>query len=142
MYRTNSVLGLANRQDQHTRINAHGSTHDTLPKMAPKFLYTVTASIPQASTAARYVEWLTQGTPSHIQEVIAGGALSATVAVSRLDQMTIVESRYVFPSAQAFAAYEAGPAVALRAAGVALFGPTSGANITFSRSTAELIATA
>lgn len=56
-----------------------------------------------------------------------GGALSGEVTV--LDDGT-VESRYLFGSRADFEAYEAGPAVMLRADSALLFGPDSGVHVT------------
>lgn len=43
------------------------------------------------------------------------------------------EVRYMFDSEAAFRAYEAGPAVSLRAEGIALFGPESEHSVRFER---------
>ena len=40
-------------------------------------LYSVTAMLPSDSLAQVYIEWLKEG---HLEKVLAGGALSATVA--------------------------------------------------------------
>jgi hypothetical protein len=78
-----------------------------------KIVYSVTATIPDAASAEEYVQWLVDG---HVEGVLLGGA--ETGEVVRLDGDPIrVETRYVFPSREAFNAYEAGPAAELRADG-------------------------
>jgi hypothetical protein len=110
-----------------------------------KVVYSVTAFIPSASNtpevATRYMEWLTEGgSNSHIGLVVAAGALDARVTRWESNNGVYVESQYIFASAQQFAQYETGPAVMLRAQGAALFGPSTGYNITFTRSTRVLVA--
>lgn len=94
--------------------------------------YTVTAQADSEAALRAYVDWLTGG---HIQDVIAAGALSGTLI--RLDPTPEsplrAEVRYVFESRSAFEAYERGPAVVLRAEGLALFGPQSEHPLRFSR---------
>lgn len=99
-------------------------------------LYQVTAAIPKQSDCVAYVDWLRRG---HLADVVAAGALTGTAAVHAGDVagFTVVCS-YLFASAKAFAEYEAGPAVALRAEGVALFGPDSGRSLTWSRFVGEV----
>lgn len=83
-----------------------------------KVSYCVTATLPDEATAREYLGWLLDG---HIEGVLVGGAERA--AVVRLDGDPIrIESRYVFPSRDAMAAYEAGPAKPLREAGARRFG--------------------
>lgn len=78
-----------------------------------KIVYSVTATIPDAASAEEYVRWLVDG---HVEGVLLGGA--ETGEVVRLEGEPIrVETRYVFSSREAFAAYEAGPAIALRSDG-------------------------
>jgi hypothetical protein len=94
-------------------------------------VYSVRSEFSDPDTRQRYLDWLTGG---HAQALIAqGGALRAEVAL--LDDGS-VETRYLFASREAFAAYEAGPAVALRADSVAKFPPS--AEIRTIRSTGTL----
>jgi hypothetical protein len=82
-------------------------------------VYSVRSEFSDPQTRQRYLDWLTGG---HAQALITeGGALRAEVAL--LDDGS-VETRYLFASREAFAAYEAGPAVALRADSVAKFPPS------------------
>lgn len=83
-----------------------------------KVSYCVTATLPDEATAGEYLDWLLGG---HIEGVLVGGAERAEVV--RLDGEPIrIESRYVFPSRQAMADYEAGPAIPLREDGKRRFG--------------------
>ncbi|GIH04365.1 hypothetical protein Rhe02_24320 [Rhizocola hellebori] len=94
-------------------------------------VYSVRSEFSDPQTRQRYLDWLTGG---HAQALITqGGALRAEVAL--LDD-GCVETRYLFASREAFAAYEAGPAVALRADSVAKFPPS--ADIRTTRSTGDL----
>ncbi len=84
-------------------------------------VYAVRTEFADAQTRQRYLDWLTGG---HAQALISeGGAVRAEVA--QLDDGS-VETRYLFASREAFAAYEAGPGVHLRADGAAKFPPSSG----------------
>ncbi len=85
------------------------------------FVYTVRSEFPDAATRARYLDWLCGGHAAAL--VSEGGALRAEV--SELDDGA-VEARYLFASREAFDAYEAGPATALRADGAAKFPPSAG----------------
>ncbi len=88
-------------------------------------VYSVRSEFSDPQTRQRYLDWLTGG---HVEALMAqGGALRAEVAA--LDDGS-VETRYLFASREAFAAYEAGPAVALRADSVAKFPPSSGVRMT------------
>ncbi|HEX6871990.1 MAG TPA: DUF4286 domain-containing protein [Micromonosporaceae bacterium] len=88
-------------------------------------VYSVRAEFPDPATREVYVEWLRGG---HCQAVVReGGAISAEVTM--LDEGT-VEARYLFGSRADFDAYEAGPAVDLRADGAARFPPESGVRLT------------
>jgi len=87
----------------------------------PKLFYAVTATINDRATARDYLAWLAEG---HTAAVIDGGAESARVIVLDHDDgandeaaPTRIETQYVFPSREAFAAYEAGPAIPLREEG-------------------------
>lgn len=92
-------------------------------------VYTVHAEFADEATRERYLEWLRGG---HVSAVVReGGALCGEVTV--LDggsALGAVESRYLFGSRAAFAAYEAGPGVALRADGARLFPADSGVRTT------------
>ncbi|MEO1279199.1 MAG: DUF4286 domain-containing protein [Planctomycetota bacterium] len=106
--------------------------------------YTVTASTTDPAEAQRFLAWMAgdaeAGQPGHAADVVAGGALSAHVVridPSEAGEPIRVECRYVFESAEAFAAYEAGPAVALREEGRALF-PADGP-LALSRSLGEIV---
>lgn len=86
-----------------------------------------------------YVDWLVGG---HIRDVIDAGAQSGTLV--RLDPTDggthRAEMRYLFESREAFVAYEQGPAVALRAEGIGLFGPQSEHPIRFQRTQGGVVA--
>ena len=82
--------------------------------------YTVHVEFPDAALCDEYIAWLEHG---HLQQVVDAGAERATLV--QLDA-THLEVRYRFASREAFAAYEAGPAVALRADSAARFPPSRG----------------
>jgi hypothetical protein len=95
-----------------------------------RFSYSVTATLPDRETADRFLAWLADG---HIEDVIRGGAISGHAV--RLDDSggrIRIEARYLFESRDAYEAYNAGPAVALRAEGVEKFGD---AGVSFERRT-------
>lgn len=102
--------------------------------------YTVLATLPDERTLAEYVEWLLDG---HIQAVVRGGATSAEVirpspsGPKESEMIFQVESRYTFPTQEAFEAYEALHAPALRADGSTRFGGREG--ITFVRSVGRVV---
>lgn len=106
----------------------------------PEVAYTVTATLPDERTLADYVEWLLGG---HIQAVVRGGALSAEVigpssnGPNGSETVFRVESRYIFPTQEAFATYEAVHAPALRADGSTRFGGRAG--ISFARSVGNVV---
>lgn len=84
-------------------------------------VYTVRSEFPDDENRQRYLDWLCGG---HAEALItAGGAVRAEVAA--LDDGS-VETRYLFASREAFAIYEAGAAIKLRADGVAKFPPEAG----------------
>jgi hypothetical protein len=101
----------------------------------PEVAYTVVATLPDEPTLREYVAWLLGG---HIQAIVRGGATSADVigplpgVASGPGLIFRVESRYIFPTPEAFATYEAVHAPALRADGVTRFGNREG--ISFARS--------
>lgn len=103
--------------------------------------YTVTAKL-AAEHEAGYVAWLKDG---HIQAIVdEGGA-----CVARVEQrgnpeegVACVKSVYVFPSRDAFAAYETGLAPKLREDGIRRYGPTSERPVAFSREVVDVEASA
>ncbi len=84
-------------------------------------VYTVTATLPDEPTAARYLDWLVK---VHLEEVVRAGAVSASAArlIDPADPVR-VESSYVFGGRAEFDRYVAEHAPRLRATGVAVFGP-------------------
>ena len=102
--------------------------------------YTVRATCPTRSLADRYVAWLEDG---HVDMVIRGGAHGATIvrldpdAGVGADGVRRVEVRYVFATRELFDRYVREFAPALRAEGLAKFGPETG--VTFERSVGEIV---
>jgi len=106
--------------------------------------YTVTASFGDPAIAEAFVEWLLGG---HLSAVIAGGARSAMIV--RLDPdlpapaagagtaRPRVEVRYEFATRADFERYLELHAPALRAEGLARFGPAQG--VTYMRSTGTIV---
>lgn len=94
-------------------------------------VYAVRMEAPTRELADEILEWLAH---DHVGDVVRAGASDGEVI--RIDELTI-ETRYRFASREAFEAYEAGPAVALRAEGRARFGPERGVRMT--RTLGELI---
>lgn len=94
--------------------------------------YTVHVEFTDAAVCEEYVQWLTHG---HLQQVIDGGAERATLI--RIDASHL-EVRYRFASPEAFAAYEQGAAIALRADSAARFPASRG--VTARRSVGTVIA--
>jgi hydroxyacylglutathione hydrolase len=80
-----------------------------------ELVYEVRSRFDSPALRERYLRWLREG---HVQAVVEGGALDGEV---RIAPDGAVVSRYRFASPAAFAAYESGPAVALRAEGRQLF---------------------
>lgn len=78
-------------------------------------VYAVRVEFQDPAVRERYAEWITGG---HAAAVVAAGALSAEVVA--LDDGSL-EMRYHFADRAALAAYDAGPAVALRADGARRF---------------------
>lgn len=98
-------------------------------------MYTVTATLPDRPTAERYVDWLRDG---HIDAVVAAGAHSAMIVrVTDPPDPIRVETRYVFPTREAFDDYLAYHAPALRADGAKRFGPETG--VRFVRTVGEAV---
>jgi len=88
-------------------------------------VYTIRAEFPDEAIREQYVEWLRGG---HSAKVVReGGAIAGEVAL--LDDGA-VESRYLFGSRAEFDAYQAGPAVELRADGNRRFPPGGGVRMT------------
>lgn len=86
--------------------------------------YTVIATLPNPSVRDAYVSWLVG---EHVAAVVAAGALSGEVVVVHDPGDPIqVEARYVFANRAALDAYLKDHAPALRAQGLALFGPGTG----------------
>lgn len=111
-----------------------------LPFRMPGICYMVTATIPDAGLAERYLQWLQGG---HVQAVISAGAASASILHFRSndspasDRPITVISRYTFASQTDLDHYEREAAPALRAEGARLFG---GAGISFQRQTGRVVA--
>jgi hypothetical protein len=93
--------------------------------------YIVHADFESVSLAQEWTAWLLRG---HLDAVVAGGALSASLL--QISQVQF-EARYRFESKEAFAKYESGAAVALRAEGAKLFPP--GRGLVMSRSVVDVL---
>lgn len=93
-------------------------------------VYTVRIEAPSEALRREILAWLED---DHAGDVVRAGALDAEVTL--LDDGAL-ECRYRFASREAFEAYEAGPAAALRADGRARFGPERG--VRMSRTLGEL----
>jgi hypothetical protein len=95
----------------------------------PRFLYAVRSRFTSREVRAEFIAWLAGG---HLADVVKAGALDAELVefepdpARGSDAIGDVESRYHFASREAFEAYAAGPAVALRAEGMAKFPPERG----------------
>jgi len=86
--------------------------------------YTVTATLPDEATRVAYLTWLRAG---HVDAVVAGGAISAMIV--RVDEPAApprVQTRYVFPSLDAYRTYTQRHAPGLRAEGLQRFPPERG----------------
>lgn len=97
-----------------------------------RFSYVVRAEFDTAELAEEWIAWLLHG---HLEDVVKAGALEASLV--RLTPM-LAEARYVFTDAAAFAEYEKGPAVALRAESAQKFPASRG--LRMSRSSGEILA--
>ena len=90
----------------------------------PRFLYAVRSRFANHGVRAEFIAWLAGG---HLADVVQAGALNAELVELEpdgdrgADAPADVESRYHFASRDAYEAYAAGPAVALRAEGAARF---------------------
>lgn len=101
------------------------------------FCYAVIATLPDAATAAEYVAWLKDG---HVDQVVAGGATSASIVPldpDTADAAPRVMTQYVFPSRAVFNTYVERYAPALRADGQKRFPPARG--VTFVRLAGECV---
>jgi hypothetical protein len=100
-----------------------------------QFLYSVRSRFTSAATRAEFIAWLAGG---HLADVVKAGALDAELVEFEPegDAPADVESRYHFASREAYETYAAGPAVTLRAEGIAKFPPERGITMTrgFARS--------
>ena len=97
------------------------------------FSYVVHATFRDPATLEAWVAWLRDG---HLEDVMAGGALSAEVV--RVDGDALAaEVRYRFASRESFVRYERDFAPRLRAEGLALFPSERG--VTYRRSTGEVV---
>jgi hypothetical protein len=86
--------------------------------------YTVVARFPEQEVRDRYVRWLAEG---HARAVVRAGALGARIVVTDPeDGRWEVEARYEFADRASLDRYLRGAAPALRAQGLALFGPETG----------------
>lgn len=85
------------------------------------FLYAVTAEFDSGAVADEYLQWLTGG---HLRDVVKAGARHAQLV--EFAEPRRFEVHYLFDDEPAFRRYEQGPAVALRAEGLAKFPPSRG----------------
>ena len=107
-----------------------------------ELFYSVTAKLPSSHMAEQYIHWLTDG---HIDAVCKAGARSGYCV--RLDADPAdpadpagprsVMTVYIFPTRAAFDHYVAVYAPALRAEGLAKFGPDKG--VTMERRLGEIV---
>ncbi|GLW90393.1 DUF4286 family protein [Actinokineospora globicatena] len=94
-------------------------------------IYAVRVQFTDEAVRDNYLRWITDG---HAAAVVAAGARTAEV-LSLADGA--LEMRYAFTDRAALAAYESGPAIALRAEVADLFPPDA---FTVTRSTGEIVA--
>lgn len=96
----------------------------------PKVLYAVVATLPDEAIARDYIAWLGDG---HVDQVVKGGAHSAMIV--RLERgaddglpsgAARVMTQYIFATRALFDHYVQHHAPALRADGLARFGPERG----------------
>lgn len=124
--------------------------HYTRCMTAHRVSYSVIVSLPTAALATEYLAWLLGG---HVDAVIRGGASSGEVVVldsepspsssqpgdqstAGGEPITRVMAHYVFPSREVFDRYVRLHAPALRAEGLARFGPSTG--VTYQRLVGEI----
>lgn len=92
-------------------------------------IYVVTATFPDESVRREYLRWLRDG---HVDRVVRGGAESGEIIeIEEPAAPLSVQTRYVFADRAAYDRYVREHAPALRAEGMALFGPSRG--VTMSR---------
>ncbi len=96
------------------------------------FLYAVRTRFTNHAVRAEFIEWLEHG---HLAAVVDAGALSAELvehepSADDPDAPADVESRYRFASREAYERYAAGPALPLRADGLARFPAERGVAMT------------
>lgn len=101
--------------------------------MPAEILYDVRCTFTDEAVADAWIAWLHD---PHLADVMAAGASAAEVARVRADGI-VVEARYRFPSAEAFAIYERDHAPRLRAEGLARF--PLGLGLTYQRRVAEIL---
>ena len=97
--------------------------------------YIVSATLPSPAMRERYIAWLKAG---HLAEVLKAGALSGMIV--QLDEPTepiVVQTRYIFQSREEYDRYTTEYAPALRAEGLARFGPETG--VRFSREIGSVV---
>lgn len=104
----------------------------------PPIVYSVVATLPNEDAASAYLSWLLEGVPSHVRLVQDGGATDASVW-RRIDSEGRIRimTQYRFSDRSSFDRYVREVAPALRADGMARFGPASG--VQMQRSVAELL---
>lgn len=106
----------------------------TAPRVG--FVYWVRASFQDATVAQEWLEWMRR---EHIAQVIAAGALEATLL--RIEGAGApggaMETRYGFADRDAFLRYEREKAPALRAAGAVHFPASRG--VAYERGTALIL---
>ncbi len=100
--------------------------------------YTVAAQFTDPNVALEWLDWLKGG---HVEEVLAGGAISAQIVLIENDQdaMKKFEVRYLFPDGDAFKSYESLLAPRLREDGLKKFPPERG--VTYRRTVGHVLAT-
>ena len=111
--------------------------------MVETFLYSVRSTFTNAEVRAEFLAWLRDG---HLADVVRAGALDAEIVEFELASdapagvIPDIETRYHFASRAAFDAYANGPAIPLRAEGMAKFPASRGIVMTrgFARSTLRI----
>lgn len=96
------------------------------------FLYAVRTRFTDHAVRREFIDWLEHG---HLAAVVEAGALSAELVeleppADAPDAPADVESRYRFASREAYERYAAGPALPLRADGLARFPAERGVTMT------------
>lgn len=136
--RTSALPKYANPGPRTSFIVPLGMAHTP---SRPPILYSVTASLPDEPTAQAYIGWLGNG---HVEAVLKCGASRGWVVrvlpddpTPRATQPVRVRSSYLFPSRDAYETYVREHAPALRADGLARFGPERG--VTMVRELSEVL---